>query len=466
MEEKKKTKISIKQTILAVIAILVVIFGIVFYIYHRAVTPSSNITSTTGMTSTTTRYEDTKQNAPTVSNTQYDELNSYMYISSYSDLNIENIFVTSKQELRTYLFKCLGTQYIDIELNDQKLLEYFDDEFFKDNNLAIEMHDGSSSHHHYTIVSVTKEGTTGTINIKDNASTYGGVFTPNIEFSFIVLDKDITNVKFDIYQTTTNNSYESDFGIMFIAGIVITILVIIIVSIIVIIHNRKVENKPKTHSIAKKIIYGIIITVLILIAIFFIIVFYEATMMPNMTVYKPIIYLYPTDDIELSVKLGYEDKITCSYPQYKTSWNVLAKTSSDLIDLNTNRTLYALYYESEAVYDFEIQKDGFIVKGSDITKFLEEKLEMLGLTERETEEFIVYWLPILQENEYNYIRFATTEEINQNMPLEFSVQPDTLIRVLMTYKGLDKPFDVEEQQLETPERTGFVAVEWGGTEIN
>jgi hypothetical protein len=51
------------------------------------------------------------------------------------------------------------------------------------------------------------------------------------------------------------------------------------------------------------------------------------------------------------------------------------------------------------------------------------------------------------------------------MPLEFSTQPDTLIRVLMTYKGLDTPIDVKEQQLETPERTGFVAVEWGGTEI-
>lgn len=51
------------------------------------------------------------------------------------------------------------------------------------------------------------------------------------------------------------------------------------------------------------------------------------------------------------------------------------------------------------------------------------------------------------------------------MPLEFSIEPDTLIRVLMTYKGLDKLIDVEEQQLEIPERTGFVAVEWGGTEI-
>lgn len=183
------------------------------------------------------------------------------------------------------------------------------------------------------------------------------------------------------------------------------------------------------------------------------------------TVDKPIIYLYPTEDIELSIKLGNEDKITCSYPQYTTGWNILAKTSSDLIDLNTNKTLYALYYESEAVYDFDVQDDGFIIKGTDSAQFLEEKLKILGLTEREAEEFIIYWLPKLQDNEYNYIRFATSEEINQNMPLEFSIQPDTLIRVLMTYKGLNKTINVEEQHLETPERTGFVAVEWGGTEI-
>lgn len=51
------------------------------------------------------------------------------------------------------------------------------------------------------------------------------------------------------------------------------------------------------------------------------------------------------------------------------------------------------------------------------------------------------------------------------MPLEFSKKPDSLIRVLMTYKGLENPIDVKEQQLKTPQRTGFVAVEWGGTEI-
>lgn len=470
MEDKEQIKISLKTGVLIILFILVVIFGLLFFIYYIQTTPTSNTTSTTGLTSTTTIYSDTKKDIPTNSNTEFTTYYASVHSDYSFDDQLDNIFVTSPTELKQYLYKCIGTNvvYIENEKKETLISQYFDDDFFEDNNLAIEMYDASSSHHSYFIASVIKNGVNGTINIIDNYHTYGGVFPSSSTLVFIALDKEIQNVKFDIYRTTTNNS---DFGMMFIAGVVISIAVIIVVSLIISKHNRKIdnmshlENKPKKHSKVKKIVIGIIIAILILVVIFFAIVFYEATMMPNMTVYKPIIYLYPTDDIKLSVKLGYEDKITCSYPQYTTSWNVLAKTSSDLIDLNTNRSLYALYYESEAVYNFEIQKDGFIVKGSDITKFLEEKLELLGLTERETEEFIVYWLPILQENEYNYIRFATTEEINQNMPLEFSVQPDTLIRVLMTYKGLDKPIDVEEQQLETPERTGFVTVEWGGTEI-
>ena len=89
----------------------------------------------------------------------------------------------------------------------------------------------------------------------------------------------------------------------------------------------------------------------------------------------------------------------------------------------------------------------------------------MGLTDREAEEFIIYWLPILQKNKYNYIRFASTDEINKNMPIEINPNPDTIIRVLMTFKGLEEPMEVEEQKLITPNRNGFVAVEWGGTEI-
>ena len=51
------------------------------------------------------------------------------------------------------------------------------------------------------------------------------------------------------------------------------------------------------------------------------------------------------------------------------------------------------------------------------------------------------------------------------MPLEITPNPDSVIRVWMSYKGLEGPVDVEEQIIETPERTGFTVVEWGGTEI-
>ena len=51
------------------------------------------------------------------------------------------------------------------------------------------------------------------------------------------------------------------------------------------------------------------------------------------------------------------------------------------------------------------------------------------------------------------------------MPLEINPVPDTLIRVMMEYKPLNREIKVVEQQLVTPERNGFVVVEWGGTEI-
>ena len=183
--------------------------------------------------------------------------------------------------------------------------------------------------------------------------------------------------------------------------------------------------------------------------------------------YKPIIYLYPENEIQINVKLGYPELATCVYPEYdlKSGWNVLAKPNGDLIDFNTNRNLYALYYESKNKKEYNVTDEGFVVKREDTVKFLEEKLAILGLNDREAEEFIIYWLPKLQENEYNYIRFASMDEINENMPLEFSQQPDTLIRILMTYKGLNAPIQVKEQNLEKIERKGFTAVEWGGSEI-
>ena len=180
--------------------------------------------------------------------------------------------------------------------------------------------------------------------------------------------------------------------------------------------------------------------------------------------YKPIIYLYPKAETEVTVKVGNPQNLTHTYPKYKNEWQVLAKPNGDLKDIKTGRNLYALYWEGINTVKPNMN-EGFIVKGEDTIKFLEEKLEILGLNEREAEEFIVYWLPKLESNKYNFIRFQTEEEINNNMPLEIKPKPDTVIRIVMEFKCIENPIQIQEQKLITPQRTGFTVVEWGGTEI-
>ena len=51
------------------------------------------------------------------------------------------------------------------------------------------------------------------------------------------------------------------------------------------------------------------------------------------------------------------------------------------------------------------------------------------------------------------------------MPLEISKRPDSIIRVMMEFKPLEEYIEIKEQYLITPERKGFVLVEWGGTKI-
>ena len=218
--------------------------------------------------------------------------------------------------------------------------------------------------------------------------------------------------------------------------------------------EEKTQNKKKK----RKYIIAIIIVIIILGINF---IYEEIT---SFTL-KPIIYLYPEETTQLKVTLGEPEKITCSYPKYDNDgWQVIAHPNGELEDIKTGRKLYALYWEGINNNKAKL-KEGFVVKSEDTINFLEEKLAILGLTERESEEFIVYWLPKLQENKYNLIRFATKEEINEDMPLQFSKQPDTVIRVLMQYKSLNNYKEIPEQKLETPERKGFVVVEWGGTEI-
>lgn len=177
---------------------------------------------------------------------------------------------------------------------------------------------------------------------------------------------------------------------------------------------------------------------------------------------KPVIYLYPEEETEVSVELALDGDLTCTYPAYKDGWKVTALPDGTLTDTKGQIYNY-LYWEGEAemAYDFS---EGFCVKGEDTAVFLEKALADLGLTRREANEFIVYWLPMMEQNPYNIISFQN-ENYTDAAKLTVSPTPDTLFRMFMAWKGAEEFTELPEQELVAPERTGFTVVEWGGTEV-
>jgi len=96
---------------------------------------------------------------------------------------------------------------------------------------------------------------------------------------------------------------------------------------------------------------------------------------------------------------------------------------------------------------------------------LQQKLKAFGLTPREYNEFIVYWLPQMQNNPYNLITFQW-DEYERIAPLEISPEPDSILRVFMVFAPLQRPVEISPPA-ERPVfvRHGFTVVEWGALKI-
>lgn len=127
------------------------------------------------------------------------------------------------------------------------------------------------------------------------------------------------------------------------------------------------------------------------------------------------------------------------------------------------QTYNYLYWEGESGADHDFSS-GYCVAGSDTAAFLENALSELGLTRREANEFMVYWLPLMQDNPYNLIAFQS-DVYTQNAQLLIDPVPDTLLRVFMAWKPVDEAVEISAQNLSAPERIGFTVVEWGGCQV-
>lgn len=181
---------------------------------------------------------------------------------------------------------------------------------------------------------------------------------------------------------------------------------------------------------------------------------------------KPVIYLYPETAQNINVKVHFEGDLTHTYPKYNasTGWNVLASPDGMLTEETSGKAFSYLFWEGQSSFQYTLDK-GFVVKGEDVADFLDDKLAFMGLNRREATDFVSYWLPELEKNDFNLIHFST-EEYTQNAALEITPAPETLIRVFMVYKPLEHPIDIPTQELKQMSRKGYTAVEWGGKQAS
>lgn len=180
---------------------------------------------------------------------------------------------------------------------------------------------------------------------------------------------------------------------------------------------------------------------------------------------KPVIYLYPEVPTEIDLRVLLDGKLTFTYPDHGSiGWqNFIAYPDGTLV-FPDGKQYYCLFWEGKTDTEYDFSR-GFCVAGEDTAAFLEWALAEQGLNAREANEFIIYWLPRMQNNAYNLISFQT-DAYTDGAELQIDPAPDSLLRVFMAYMPLDQAVEIAPQEFEPFVREGFCVVEWGGTEIS
>ena len=190
--------------------------------------------------------------------------------------------------------------------------------------------------------------------------------------------------------------------------------------------------------------------------------FENEAFVPQAECAKPVIYLYASVPTKVRVKINLEGGLTFTEPDYGNGWQVLAQPDGTLTNLADQKTYPYLFWEGRGGL-YRTPDKGFVVAQSEVEKFLNDSLAKLGLNQKETADFIEYWLPYFSADApYYFITFMGTNMVNKLAPLTIDPKPDTLIRVLMDFKPLDTPVKVEGYNLTAIPRQGFTVIEWGG----
>ncbi|MFC1887203.1 hypothetical protein ACFLYK_00165 [Candidatus Cloacimonadota bacterium] len=174
---------------------------------------------------------------------------------------------------------------------------------------------------------------------------------------------------------------------------------------------------------------------------------------------KPNIYLYPETEISLDVNITFPQKgrVSTSIPEFPAEWKDLKITPDGRI---YDKYDY-LYYETEQQPLFTPGK-GWIIARKELESFFRYNMKQTGFIDREIEDFITYWIPRFTDSEYYAIYPQYNKQIDPLIKLEFSQQPDSILRLIYLVQECEsKDLELEAPVIPVFSSEGFVVREWG-----
>ncbi|MBR3511640.1 MAG: hypothetical protein IKN74_01610 [Clostridia bacterium] len=280
-EDKNKIVHKIKVNVLLLILILVVSFVLVFTlvvcisktaIFNSSYKSHKLRENAEAINSANKLYYSNQIDIPDT-NTNYKIMKADI---SSKDINYRNGFVKNEKEVIDFFKVVLGESYNDPIMSYKdgdkdvvtSITDLLSNEFFEHNNVAIFMdNDNQTNEINYDINSVTKTGSLAQIHIYtlfNNNEQKQAEKTQNL--IFIVLDKEIEEVNFCLYEDFFDTYNEYNSGIVVIAIIISTIALFFMFLKIITCYNDVVDNPESKVSIIIRNI--IIILMLIIIAAF------------------------------------------------------------------------------------------------------------------------------------------------------------------------------------------------------
>jgi len=176
-------------------------------------------------------------------------------------------------------------------------------------------------------------------------------------------------------------------------------------------------------------------------------------------VFKPNIYIYSKEDIEVNVKLKPYGYITQAIPDYdeKNGWNAYVMRGS----IN-GRNDY-LFYEAR-IPDKGLQRnEGFVINSKTLEEDMEIMLTLYDFNKKEKDDFLEYWINKLTDKK-EYVFYPQYNDILEKiMPVAIKPQPDNVFRVwfLIEESEENKDFRII-REVEKIERLDYTVIEWGG----